>query len=254
LSADGTVLPRNETPRSAQTLMFGVSTSEEAAAARAAARAAVLSAPPKPAPPERGRRVWLWVLAPVALVAIVSSTMMRLSREGREQRYAQAQLDSARRADSLRKLDSARADSVGSATLVGGMVDSAKLAEQAKDSLERMRGRALQAGVVAAIRRYTDAIQRGDLAAARAAFPRVEEAELSRWQTALERYTLRFRVEPPQQIALSDRDLVADTDVALVVQYVDKTTREVISTNRLPRHATLTKQGQRWQLDALKQR
>jgi len=251
VSSDGTALPRKETPRSAQTLMFGASTSEDVAAARAAARAAVLTAPPAPT---RERRVWPWVLGLIAIVAVVWSTYTRTSREGREQRYAQAQRDSGRRADSVRKLDSARADSVSSAALVGGMVDSAKLVDDArKDSLNRIKG-ALQSGVVAAIKRYTDAIQRGDTAAARVAFPRVEEAELSRWQTALTRYNLRFRVESPQQIVLSDRDLVADADVALVVQYVDKTTREVISTNRLPRHATLTKQRQRWQLDLLKPR
>ena len=197
MSSDGTVLPRKETPRSAQTLMFGASTSEEAAAARAAARAAVLTAPPST---KRGRRVWPWVLAPIALVAIIWSSSARLSREGREQRYAQAQRDSARRADSVRKVDSARADTVNSQALVGGMVDSGKTADQAKkDSIARIAS-TLRSGVVAAIKRYTDAIQRGDFAAARAAFPRAEEAELSRWQTALGRYDLRFRVESPDRM------------------------------------------------------
>ena len=75
---------------------------------------------------------------------------MRTSSEGREERSAQAQRDSARRADSLRRLDSARVDSVNQATLVGGMVDSARLAEQArKDSAANIRN-ALRNGVVAA--------------------------------------------------------------------------------------------------------
>jgi hypothetical protein len=125
LSADGAALPRKETPRSAQTIVFGAaSTAEEVAAARAAARAAVLNAPPKTALPRRERRVWPWVLGVVAIIAVVWSTYARVSREGLEQRYAQARADSAKRADSVRKLDSARADSVSSAALVGGMVDS----------------------------------------------------------------------------------------------------------------------------------
>ena len=166
--------------------------------------------------------------------------------------YAQAQHDSARRADSVRKVDSARADSVNSAALVGGMVDSGKTPEQQrKDSLAKIAND-LRAGVVGAITRYTNAIQRGDLAAARAEYPRVPEDELRRWQSALEKYELKLRVERPGKIILSDRDLVADADVALIVQYVDRATKEVISTNRLPRHATLTKQRQRWQLDVFR--
>jgi hypothetical protein len=88
-------------------------------------------------------------------------------------------------------------------------------------------------------------------AAARAAFPRVQEGELALWQRQLDRYDLRMHVElaPPRQVILSDRDLVADADVDLVVQYVDRSTRDVMTTNRLRRHATLLKQRQRWQLD-----
>jgi hypothetical protein len=76
------------------------------------------------------------------------------------------------------------------------------------------------------------------------------------WQRQLERYDLRIRVElaPPRQVVLSDRDLVADADVDLFVQYVDRSTRDVVTTNRLRRHATLTKQRQRWQLDAFTSR
>jgi hypothetical protein len=206
-----------------------------------------------PPAPERKRRVWPWVLGVLAIVAIVWSSYARVSREGRERRYAQAQHDSSRRADSVRKVDSARADSVSNAALVGGMVDSTKTPEQArKDSIANL-GRVLRDGVVAAIRSYTNAIQRGDLSAARAAFPRVPEEELTRWQSALERNEIRIRVEPPRQVILSMSDLVADADVALIVQYVDRTTKER-TTTRLARHATLTKQRQSWQLDVLKPR
>jgi len=176
-----------------------------------------------------------------------------VSREGREQRYARARVDSAHRADSVRKADSARTDSVNSAALVGGMVDSNRLAEQTrKDSLARIRSE-VRNGVAAAIRIYTNAIQRGDLADARAVFPRVEENELRRWQSALEKYDLKFRVDPPARVTLSMNNLVADADVTLIVTYVDRTTKEA-TTTPLPRHATLTKQGQRWQLDVLKPR
>jgi hypothetical protein len=258
LSSDGTPMPRKETPRSAQTIVFGAATAAEATAARAAARAAVLKTPlhARKVPAGSTRRVWPWVLGVLAVVAIAGSTMWRQSREAQALRYAQAQRDSAHRADSVRKVDSARTDSVNSAALVGGMVDSSKLAEQSrKDSLAKI-ATALREGVVSAIRNYTNAIQRGDVAAARAAFPRVPEAELTNWQKQRERYDLRMRVElaPPRQVVLSDRDLVADTDVDLVVQYVDRTTRDVVATTRLPRLATLSKQRQRWQLDVLKPR
>ena len=251
LSSDGRPLPRKETPRSADTIVFGTATPGQrtpqpkpevkrtpSMATRAPARA------PEP-------RRWPWVLGVMAIVAVAGSTYARLGREGREQRYAQAQRDSARRADSTRAADSARVDSVNSATLVGGMVDSARLAQAAKDSVANIRN-ALRNGVVAAITSYTNAIQRGDFAAARTAFPSVREEELRGWQRALERYDLRIRVEPPRRVDLTNSDLVADADVALIVQYVDRTTKEVTSTNRLTRHATLLKQRQRWQLDVLK--
>ena len=132
------------------------------------------------------------------------------------------------------------------------MVDSGKTAEQArKDSLARIAN-ALRSGVVAAITSYTDAIQRGDFARARAAYPNVTQEELTRWQSLREKYDLRFRVLQPKQVTLSDRDLVADADVVLRVQYIDRTTREPVTTNDLPRHATLTKQRQRWQLDVFR--
>jgi serine/threonine-protein kinase len=251
LSSDGTVLPRKETPRSAATLTFGAATVDEVAAARAAARAAVKNAPTAARPARPRRRVWPWLLAVIAIVAVVWSSYARISRERLERRYAQARADSALRADSARKLDSARADSVKSAALVGGMVDTSKLAEQArKDSVDKIRN-ALRDGVLSAIRNYTNAIQKGDIAGARAAFPHVPEAELALWQKQLERNDLRMRVElaPPRQVVLSDRDLFADADVDLFVQYVDRTTREVVATNRLRRHAKLSKQRQHWQLE-----
>jgi serine/threonine protein kinase len=253
LSSDGTVLPRKETPRSAETIVFGTATpGQKTAPPRAdSKRTPVVAAPAT----ERARsRRWPWVLGVVGVIAIAASTYVRTSREGREQRYAQAREDSARRADSTRRADSARVDSVSSSMLVGGMTDSTKTAEQLrKDSLDRIRT-TLRAGVVAAITRYTNAIQRGDVAGARAAFPRVPEDELASWQRQLERFDLKIRVEAPREVVLSDRDLVADADVALVVQYVDRTTRDVVSTNRLSRHATLTKQRQRWQLDTFRAR
>jgi hypothetical protein len=137
--------------------------------------------------------------------------------------------------------------------LVGGMVDSTRTPEQLRrDSLARERSN-LQTGVVTAIRNYTNAIQKGDFAAARAAFPLAPQDELTRWQTLLERYELQIRVEPPRQVVLTDRDLVAEADVALLVESIDRASRER-TTSRLLRHATLTKQRQRWQLDALKPR
>jgi hypothetical protein len=254
LSSDGTVLPRKETPRSAQTIVFGQSTAAEQAAARAAARAAVLNAPTttRPAANKGGRRIWPWVLGLVAIVAVAWSTMTRLSREGSERRVAQARRDSiTRRADSVRKADSARADSVNSAVLTGGMTDTVRTAEQLrKDSVARAAS-ALKSAVVAAITRYTSALQRGDFAAARAAFPRVEENELRRWQSQSEKYELKFRVEPPRTVSLSESNLVANADVTVLVTTIDRTTKET-TTTRLQRHATLLKQRQSWQLDVFR--
>ena len=200
------------------------------------------------------RRRWPWVLGVLAIIAIAWSTYARVSREGRERRYAQARVDSAHRADSLRMLDSARMDSVNRATLVGGMVDSVELAAKARrDSAANIRS-ALRSSVVAAITRYTNAIQRGDFAAARAAFPRVPESELTGWQRTLERYDVRLRVIPPREITLSQSDLVADADVTLEVRLLDKTTKAEISRNLTQRHATLLKQRQSWELDVFRSR
>ncbi|HUQ79483.1 MAG TPA: protein kinase [Gemmatimonadaceae bacterium] len=250
VSSDGRPLPRAETPRSAATVTLGAAAPAHTAPARSVRTP---PAPPSMTLPTRPKRRWPWALALVAIVAIAWSSYARISREGRERRFAQARVDSIQRADSARKADSARADSVNQATLVGGMVDSAKLAEQARrDSATNIRN-ALRSGVVAAITRYTSAIQRGDLAAARAAFPGVPQAELTRWQTLLERYDLRIRVVPPQRVDLSDRDLIVDADVDLLVESIDRTTKER-TTSRLLRHATLTKQRQSWQLDVFRSR
>jgi hypothetical protein len=190
----------------------------------------------------------------LAIVAIVWSTYSRLSREGRERRYARAVADSTRRADSLRKLDSARTDSANSATLVGGMVDTGKLAEEARrDSLVRVQA-ALKSGVVAAITSYTNAIQRGDVSAARAAFPRVSDSELASWERLRQQGDLRIRVLPPSKVELSEGNVVADADVTLEVRSIDPGTKAPLFTNRLPRHAQLTKQGRFWQLEMFRAR
>jgi serine/threonine protein kinase len=253
LSSDGTPLPRKETPRSADTIVFGTPTPEQ-----------------KTPPPEPGlkqtpvmatrapvrtaeRRRWPWVLGVLAIIAIAWSTYARVSREGREQRYAQARLDSARRADSTRQADSARADSLN-ASLVGGMVDSARLAEEARrDSIANAQN-ALRNAVVAGIRSYTNAIQRGDLAAARQAFPRVSESELAQWQRLLQQGDLRIRVLPPSKVELSEGNVIADADVFLEVQSIDRGTRAPMFTNRLPRHAQLSKQGRSWRLEEFRAR
>ena len=78
------------------------------------------------------------------------------------------------------------------------------------------------------------------------------EEELASWRRAFEKYDLKFRVLQPKQVALSDRDLFLDADVVLRVQYIDRATREPTTTNDLPRHAQLSKQRQRWQLEVFK--
>jgi hypothetical protein len=253
LSSDGTPLPRKETPRSAETIVFGAATPGQK------------TPPPKPgvrqtpamatrAPmrtPERRR--WPWVLGAIAIIAIAWSTYARLSREGREQRYAQALRDSALRADSTRRADSARADSLN-ASLVGGMVDTGRLAEQARRDSVANAQNALRNAVLAGIRSYTNAIQRGDVTAARAAFPRVSESELASWERLRQQGDLRIRVLPPSKVVLSEGNVIADADVVLEVQAIDRGTRTPMFTNRLPRHAQLSKQGRAWQLEAFRAR
>src|SRR5215207_5261841 len=120
LSSDGTPLPRKETPRSAETIVFGTPTpGQKTPPAKPGVRQTPAMAT-RARPQVSEQRRWPWVLGVIAIIAVAGSTYARLSREGREQRYAQAQRDSAQRADSTRAADSARFDSVNAATLVGG--------------------------------------------------------------------------------------------------------------------------------------
>jgi serine/threonine-protein kinase len=248
LSESGTVIPRVETPRSAPTVVFSAATPGQPASGPT--RAAVTT-PRMTLPSGQQRRRWPWVLAVLGVIAIGGSTLLRQAREAREARYATAQRDSARRADSLRKLDSARTDSVNNAKLLGGMVDSSRLRE---DSIANA-AKALQNAAISAVRRYATALQSGDKTAAREVFPTVTDRELQRWDDAREKFDLRFSVvAPPSRVRLTMNNLVADLDFFLQVQYIDRATRSVYNTNRLARHATLIRQGQRWQIDKLNDR
>jgi serine/threonine protein kinase len=240
VSSDGTVMPRVETPRSAPTIVFAAASGNERSTTGVGAT-------------RRGRR-WPWVLGVLGVIAIGSSVMARQSREEREARYAKARRDSIARVVAARKADSARADSVNAAQLIGGMVDTTKTAEQLRrDSIASAR-RAIQAGVVAAIKRYTTAVQNRDFDAAKRAFPNVSPQELETWRNAPEKYDLKITVQPPRQVVLSEHDVVAEADVVLQVQYIDRATRAVYTTSRLPRHAKLTREHQSWLLDELRAR
>jgi hypothetical protein len=175
---------------------------------------------------------------------------MRQAREAREARYANAQRDSTRRADSLRKVEQARADSVNSAVLIGGMVDSAKMHA---DSVANA-AKTLQTTVVSVVKRYATALQSDNKAAAREVFPKATDRDLQSWDAARGQYDVRFSVESPSKVRLSMNNLVADLDFMLQVKYIDRATKSTYNTNRLPRHATLTKQGQRWQIETLRER
>jgi len=246
LSGDGTVIPRVETPRSAPTVVFSAATPGQPTSGTTAAATTT----PRMAFPARQRRRWPWVLAVLGVIAIGGSTLMRKAREAQEARYASAVRDSARRADSLKKVEQARADSVNSAVLIGGMVDSAKMRT---DSIANA-AKTLQNAVVGVVRNYARALQSGDKAAARGVFPNATERDLNAWDSAREKYDLAFTVASPSRVRLSMNNLVADLDFMLQVQFIDRTTRSVYSTSKLPRHATLTKQGQRWQLEKLSER
>jgi hypothetical protein len=189
------------------------------------------------------------VLAAIAILAGGGSVLARKAREESARRSVQARADSARRADSVRLADSARADSAR-AQLVGGMVDSAALLQQRRQDSLNEAARVLTTGVMAAIRRYTNAIQRGDFAAARAAFPNMPEREQQIWERALTQYNLRFLVEPPRRVALSSNDSVADVDVVVSVQYIDRATKQTTSTPKRTRHATLVRRPNGWELSA----
>jgi hypothetical protein len=241
------VIPRVETPRSAPTVTFSAATPAMQTSGKSAAAVTGADATHR-------RRRWPWVLGVLGVIAIGSSTMVRLAREARETRYANAQRDSTRRADSLRKVEQARTDSVNSAHLVGGMVDTVKSAEQLRADSIATANKALQNAVVSVIRRYATALEKDDKAAARSVFPKATDRDLASWDAAREKYDLKFSVASPSRVRLSLNNLVADLDFMLQVQYVDRETRAPYITSKLPRHATLTKQKQRWELDALRDR
>jgi len=248
LSGDGSVIPRVETPRSAPTVTFSAATPVKEAPRKTPS--AVTSWAAK----SGQRRRWPWVLGVLGFVAIASSTLVRQARESREARYANAQRDSARRADSLRKVEQARADSVNSAVLIGGMHDTLKTAEQLRADSIANANKALQNAVVAVVRRYATALGNGDKVAAKAVFPRATDRDLQSFDAAREKFDLKVSVASPSKVRLRENNLVADLDFMLQVQYIDRATRGVYSTSRLARHAELTKQGQRWQLEKVSER
>ena len=246
LSGDGTVIPRVETPRSAPTVTFSAATPAKEAPRRTPSTVTPWAAK------SGQRRRWPWVLAVLGVIAIGGSTLMRKAREAQEARYASAVRDSARRADSLKKVEQARIDSSGQ--LIGGMMDTARRADSLRRDSIANANRALQNVVVGALRNYARALQSGDKPAARGIFPKATDRDLNAWDSAREKYDLAFSVASPSRVRLSMNNLVADLDFMLQVQFIDRTTRSVLSTNKLPRHATLTKQGQRWQLETLRER
>jgi len=209
--------------------------------------------PPITQQTEKQRRgfPWLLVITLVAAAAVVLFVMQqKAQQEEQQRRVVQAQKDSTHRAfvaDSQRK-----ADSVALAnTSAVAMVDTAALrAKNFADSVTNAR-RALTAGLVGGITRFTNALQQGDLARARAAFPNLPTAEQTQWQNALEKYNLKIRVEPPSNIQLSGHDSVASVNVVLRVQYIDKNTKGTIALPPSRRRATLVRQGTGWQLTAL---
>jgi hypothetical protein len=242
LSGDGTVIPRVETPRSAPTVTFSAATP---------VRTTPRSTPVATWPAAKRRR-WPWVLGVLGVIAIASSTLMRQSREAQEARYASAQRDSARRADSLRKVEQARTDSSG--RLIGGMTDTTGRADSLRKDSIFNANRALQNAAVSVLRRYAAALQSGYKDAARAVFPGATDRDLTAWDSAREKYDLKFTVPTPSSVRLSYNNLVADVDFVLLVQYIDRTTRSVYSTNTLRLHATLTRSGQRWEINRLNER
>jgi hypothetical protein len=134
--------------------------------------------------------------------------------------------------------------------LIGGMVDSAKMHE---DSIANA-AKSLQNAVVSVVRRYASALQSGEKSAARTVFPKATDGDLQTWDAARGQYDLKFSVESPSKVRLSMNNLVADVDFMLQVKYIDRATKSTYITNRLPRHATLTRQGQRWQIETLRER
>ncbi|MEO6525058.1 MAG: protein kinase [Gemmatimonadaceae bacterium] len=235
LSGDGTALPRTNTPRSAPTLVFG------------AASKPSQSEPPKVAPQPRRRAPWILALLVVLLLG--AGLVLRNVREQDAQRIALAQETRTRE---TRRLDSVRkADSIQVATSPVDMVDTAQArARFVADSISNAK-RTITASVLRAIRDYHNAVGRGDMGQARASFPNMSEREQQYWQNYLERNDLIIGVDPPSSILLSGHDSVADADIVLRVRYTDKSNRTSLTSPPLRRHATLAKQGTRWQLTAL---
>ena len=245
LSGDGTVIPRVETPRSAPTVVLSAATPPRTTPRTAAAVSTWAAASGR-------RRRWPWVLGVLGIIAIAGSTLMRKAREAQEARYAAAVRDSTRRADSLSKIALARTDSSGQ--LIGGMVDTVRRADSLRRDSIANANKTLSNAVVSAVRRYASALQSGNKDAAKAVFPSATDRDLNAWDTARGQYNLRFSVASPSRVRLSENNLIADVDFILQVEYIDRTTRGVYSTSRLPRHAQLSKQGQRWQIEKLNER
>jgi predicted RecB family nuclease len=131
------------------------------------------------------------------------------------------------------------------------MVDSAALLKKRQtDSLANAKA-AIVGGVMGALTRYYNAVQQGSTSRAREAYPNMSERELQYWQKYLESNDLKIVVERPSNIILSSGDSVADADYVLRVRYTDKSTKSSTTSPRLHRHATLARQGTRWQLTAL---
>jgi predicted Ser/Thr protein kinase len=233
VSGDGRTLGRLDTPRSAPTLVFGA------------------AQPSAPTPVVARRRKTPWVLAGlVVLGAAAGSLVLRNARDQEAQRIAQARERNTRAAvvrDSLQRV----ADSVNAVTSPIAMVDSAALLKKRQtDSLANAKA-AIVGGVMGALTRYYNAVQQGDMTRARDAYANMSEREQQYWQKYLECCDLKIVVERPSNIILSSGDSVADADVVLRVRYTDKSTKSSTTSPRLHRHATLARQGTRWQLTAL---
>ena len=252
LSSDGTVMPRMVTPRSAPTMVFGAA---ESATEPTMIRSAPHSAErPVTAPIAKPRRGFPWLLSIVlvAAAAVVFFVITRnASQREQQQRVAKAQRDSVHRAfvaDSIHRADSL----LQASTLPVPMVDSAAMLAKLKADSTANARRALTSGLLGGITRFTNALQQGDLTRARDAFPNLPASEQTQWQNALEKYNLKIRVENrSSRIELSNHDSVANLNVVLRVQYIDKNTKGTISLPPSRRRATLVRQGTGWQLTGL---
>jgi hypothetical protein len=252
LGSDGTVIPRVETPRSAATVVFGaLDSATEPTPIQSVERTA--ERPPvtqQSAKPRRGFP-WLLALTLVAAAAVVFAVTSFNAREAARQKIAQAQKDSV---DRLRAADSSRkADSVLQASTAAiAMVDTAALRLRLQaDSVTNAR-RALTSGVVAGMKRFSEALQSGDLVKARTAYSKLPEPEQREWQNALEKFDLKIQLDPQSKIELSNHDSVATLTVVLRRQYIDKNTKSPTASARPDRRrATLVRQGTGWQLTSL---